>query len=221
MATQRLINCDFFLKGAFDGFSSNKAKLLYFYFFINADDYGFVGNANKVIKDLNEEENDINALVDYNYYQAADELVEKGLLFRFLDRHQNQILLIRHFFIHNKYNPRFMTTNYYTLKKQIELVDGCWEMKKKPLKENKESNESKVNNINNKEEKEESVIVEKIETDDEEDDDMEWDEIMKTLGNNNENKGVDITEEDNKTELERMTEPREESDKTVEEILGY
>ena len=34
MATQRLINCDFFLKGAFDGFSSNKAKLLYFYLFI-------------------------------------------------------------------------------------------------------------------------------------------------------------------------------------------
>lgn len=215
MATQRLINCDFFLKGAFDGFSSNKAKLLYFYFFINADDYGFVGNANKVIKDLNEEENDTNALVDYNYSNAADELVEKGLLFRFFDRHQNQILLIRHFFIHNKYNPRFMTTNYYTLKKQIELVDGCWELKENHLrKENKESNESKVNNVNNEEEKEEIDI-------DEEDDEMEWDEIMKTLGNNNENKGVDITEEDNKTELERMTEPREESDKTVEEILGY
>lgn len=199
MATQRLINCDFFLKGAFDGFSSNKAKLLYFYFFINADDYGFVGNANKVIKDLNEEENDDNALVDYNYSNAADELVDKGLLFRFLDRHQNQILLIRHFFIHNKYNPRFMTTNYYTLKKQIELVDGCWEMKKKPLKENKESNESKVNNINNKEEKEESVIVEKVETDNEEDDDNE--EWNKTMG-----------------ELE-STMPKEPKDMTFDEIL--
>ena len=216
MATQRLINCDFFLKGAFDGFSSNKAKLLYFYLFINADDYGFVGNANKVIKDLNEEENDINALVDYNYYQAADELVEKGLLFRFLDRHQNQILLIRHFFIHNKYNPRFMTTNYYTLKKQIELVDGCWEFKENHLrKENKESNVNKVNNVNNKEEKEE------IDIDNEDDDEMEWDKIMDVFRGNDENNGVDITEEDNKTELERMTEPREESDKTVEEILGY
>ena len=222
MATQRLINCDFFLKGAFDGFSSNKAKLLYFYFFINADDYGFVGNANKVIKDLNEEENDTNALIDYNYFQAADELVEKGLLFRFLDRHQNQILLIRHFFIHNKYNPRFMTTNYYTLKKQIELVDGCWEMKKKPLKENKESNESKVNNINNKEEKEESVIVEKVENDNEEDDDeeMSWDEIMSTLGNNNGDKET----ESNDSEEQPIEEPKSEiienaSNMTFSEIL--
>ena len=173
MANQRLINCDFFLKGAFDGFSSNNAKLLYFYFFINADDYGFVGNANKVIKDLNEEENDDNALVDYNYSNAADELVDKGLLFRFLDRHQNQILLIRHFFIHNKYNPKFITTNYYSLKKQIELVDGCWELKKKPLKENNVNKENNANNVNNEEEKEESVIVEKVENDNEEDEDGE------------------------------------------------
>lgn len=216
MATQRLINCDFFLKGAFDGFSSNKAKLLYFYLFINADDYGFVGNANKVIKDLNEEENGTNALIDYNYFQAADELVEKGLLFRFLDRHQNQILLIRHFFIHNKYNPRFMTTNYYTLKKQIELVDGCWEMKKKPLKENKESNVNKVNNVNNKEEKEESVIVEKVENDNEEDDEgeMSWEEIMASLGNNNEEKETESVD----SEEQPIEEPKP-KDMTFGEIL--
>ena len=72
MANQRLLNCDFFLKGAFDNVSSNKAKLLYFYLFINADDMGFVGNADKVIKNLDEESKEENALVECKFENAAD-----------------------------------------------------------------------------------------------------------------------------------------------------
>lgn len=166
MATQRLLNCDFFIKGAFDEISSNKAKLLYFYLFINADDFGFVGNANKIIRELNQEEDNDSALVSYTYDNACDELITKGYLFRFFDNHKNQILLVRHFFKHNKYNPKYLTTNYVSLKAQVELVDGCYEMKEKPLKE-KIAN--KTNNANKQIEKEEEK---------EDDNESSWKEIM-------------------------------------------
>lgn len=148
MANQRLLNCDFFLKGAFDNVSSNKAKLLYFYLFINADDMGFVGNADKVIKNLNEESKEENGLVEYKFENAADELVNKGYLFRFGDNHGNQILLIRHFFMHNKYNSRYCTTNYFSLRSKVELIDGCYEMKAN-IKESKTNNTNQSNKTNN------------------------------------------------------------------------
>ena len=174
MANQRLINCDFFIKGAFDDVSSNKAKLLYFYFFINADDFGFVGNASKIIKVLNEDMDQENALVNYKFENACDELIDKGFLYRFVDNHGNQVLLIRHFFMHNKYNPKYITTNYISLRAKVELVDGCWEMKKKPLKENKQNNENNANN-----EKEEEKVV------DDKDWEKHWDETMKELSEKN------------------------------------
>lgn len=171
MPNQRLLNCDFFIKGAFDGVSSNKAKLLYFYLFINADDLGFVGNADKVIKSLNEESAEENGLVTYSFENAADELIDKGFLFRFIDRHGNQILLIRHFFMHNKYNARYCTTNYLSLRAKVELVDGCWEMKREPLKENKANN---TNNTNKSIEKEEEKEIVK-------EGELSWEEIMDSL----------------------------------------
>lgn len=153
MANQRLINCDFFLKGAFDGVSSNKAKLLYFYFFINADDFGFVGNANKIIKDLKDESAE-EGLVQYTFENAADDLVDKGFLFKFVDRHQNVIYLIRQWFIHNKYdirNLKYLSTNYLSLKAQVEVVDGCYEKKENHIK--KENKENNTNNVNNEKSK--------------------------------------------------------------------
>lgn len=145
MPNQRLMNCDFFLKGAFDNVSSNKAKLLYFYLFINADDLGFVGNASKIIKDLNDGDMEENGLVQYTFENAADDLINKGFLYRFTDKHQNEILLIRHFFIHNKYNSRYCTTNYLSLRAKVELVDGCWELKENHIK--KENNANNTNNV--------------------------------------------------------------------------
>ena len=173
MANQRLLNCDFFLKGAFDNVSSNKAKLLYFYLFINADDMGFVGNADKVIKNLNEESQEENGLVEYKFENAADELVNKGYLFRFGDNHGNQILLIRHFFMHNKYNSRYCTTNYFSLRAQVELIDGCYEMKThiKESKSNKTNNTNQSNNESN-------------DNDWTEQDEKEWQETMKQLKQN-------------------------------------
>lgn len=182
MANQRLLNCDFFLKGAFDDVSSNKAKLLYFYFFINADDYGFVGNSAKIIKSLNEQEEDNNALVQYTYEIAANELVDRGFLLKFTDNHQNNIYLIRHFFIHNKYNPKYISTNYFSLRAKVELVDGCWELKENHLrKENKENQQT--NNVN--QENNNSCDTEK-------EWEQEWDKTMQELNNvpmeNNEQK---------------------------------
>ena len=182
MANQRLMNCDFFLKGAFDDVSSNKAKLLYFCFFINADDYGFVGNSAKIIKSLNEQEEDNNALVQYTYEIAANELVDRGFLFKFTDKHQNNIYLIRHFFIHNKYNPKYISTNYFSLRAKVELVDGCWELKENHLrKENKENQQT--NNVN--QENNNSCDTEK-------EWEQEWDKTMQELNNvpmeNNEQK---------------------------------
>lgn len=182
MANQRLLNCDFFLKGAFDDVSSNKAKLLYFCFFINADDYGFVGNSAKIIKSLNEQEEDNNALVQYTYEIAANELVDRGFLLKFTDNHQNNIYLIRHFFIHNKYNPKYISTNYFSLRAKVELVDGCWELKENHLrKENKENQQT--NNVN--QENNNSCDTEK-------EWEQEWDKTMQELNNvpmeNNEQK---------------------------------
>ena len=178
MANQRLINCDFFLKGAFDDVSSNEAKLLYFYLFINADDCGFVGNADKIIKTLNDENKKSNVLIDYTFENAADELIDKGFLYRFVNKHGNQVLLIRQFFLHNKYNPKYCVTNYISLRAKVELVDGCFEMKgekEKPKgKENKQSNannaNNQINNINNKEIKNKEIS-----------NDDGWDELMLDL----------------------------------------
>lgn len=192
MANQRLLNCDFFLKGAFDNVSSNKAKLLYFYLFINADDMGFVGNADKVIKSLNEENEEENGLVEYKFENAADELVNKGYLFRFGDNHGNQILLIRHFFMHNKYNSRYCTTNYFSLRSKVELIDGCYEMKTN-IKENKINNTNKSNNDTN-------------DNDWTEQDEKEWQETMEQLKQNEPSEDNTI---DNSDYLINMCKPKE------------
>ena len=195
MANQRLLNCDFFLKGAFDNVSSNKAKLLYFYLFINADDMGFVGNADKVIKNLNEESKEENGLVEYKFENAADELVNKGYLFRFGDNHGNQILLIRHFFMHNKYNSRYCTTNYLSLRSKVELIDGCYEMKTniKESKSNKTNNTNKSNNESN-------------DNDWTEEDEKRWQETMEQLKQNEPSEDNTI---DNSDYLINMCKPKE------------
>lgn len=175
MANQRLMNCDFFLKGAFDDVSSNKAKLLYFCFFINADDLGFVGNSAKIIKSLNEQEEDNNALVQYTYEIAANELVDRGFLFKFTDKHQNNIYLIRHFFIHNKYNSKYCTTNYLSFRAKVELVDGCWELKENHLrKENKENQQ--INNVNKEDNESLHDVIESLGKIDKKNDDKEWEQ---------------------------------------------
>ena len=142
---QRLINCDFLLKGGFDSQLSNKAKLLYFYLLINADDKGFVGNTNDIIEKLNKDL-ETGTMLEYNFNNASDELLERGLVYRFMDRHHNQTLLIRHWFMHNKYQ-KFLTTNFISYLAQVELIDNCYEMKN-PYKGKEINKTNKLNEIN-------------------------------------------------------------------------
>ena len=89
---QRLINCDFFTKSQITTKLSNKAKLLYFYFFINADDYGFVGNGKEIAESLDRcEENFENTLFQYTYGESINELVQKRLVIEFIDKVDNHI----------------------------------------------------------------------------------------------------------------------------------
>ena len=161
MPKQRLINCDFFNVSGFKRNLSNKAKLLYFMFLANADDKGFVGNGLDIAENLDQcEENFDNVLFTIKYVDALKELVDKGFIYEFTDKHNNKTYLIRHWFLHNK-NQKFLTTNYVSYLAKVELIDGEYHLKgeKKPTKENKEIKETKeikTNETNEKEEKESS-----------------------------------------------------------------
>ena len=152
MPKQRLINCDFFDASGFKRNLSNKAKLLYFMFLANADDKGFVGNGLDIAESLDQcEENFDNVLFSVKYVDALRELVEKGFVYEFTDKHNNKTYLIRHWFLHNK-NQKFLTTNYVSYLIKVELLDNEYHLKgdkkEKPLKEkeNKE-NQNKENEL--------------------------------------------------------------------------
>ena len=117
MTDQRLLNCAFIK----DMEVSNKAKLLYLMFFINADDKGFVGNASKIIEGLESNEESID--IANNYNNALDDLVQKGLLFAFTNNHGGYVYLIRHWYYHNKYYSKAWT-NYKRLLKRVRIEDG-------------------------------------------------------------------------------------------------
>lgn len=151
MAKQRLINCDFINDSAFIDQTSNKAKLLYLIMFANADDKGFVGNAKNIVESLQKNDsefrNEINLeLLENDYVAALRELVDKGLLFVFENKHNNKVYLIRHWYFHNKYKNG-LRTNYYKYLNQVEVVDNEYVLKKSNTKENNKLNEIKLNEI--------------------------------------------------------------------------
>lgn len=160
---QRLVNCDFFTKSDFATSVSNKAKLLYFTFLVNADDKGFVGNGLSIAETMDRcEENFDNVLFQFKYVDALKELVDKRLCFEFVDKVGNKTYLIRHWFLHNKYQ-KFLTTNYLSFLAKVELIDGKYEMKNPYKGKESKINENKLN---------------EIKTDNWE---QEWDKTMKEL----------------------------------------
>lgn len=160
---QRLVNCDFFTKSDFSTSVSNKAKLLYFTFLVNADDKGFVGNGLSIAETMDRcEENFDNVLFQFKYVDALKELVDKRLCFEFVDKVGNKTYLIRHWFLHNKYQ-KFLTTNYLSFLAKVELIDGKYEMKNPYKGKESKINENKLN---------------EIKTDNWE---QEWDKTMKEL----------------------------------------
>lgn len=168
---QRLINCDFLNASTFINGLTNKAKLLYLLMITNADDLGFVGNTHTLIKDLTSVDDEINQvnleLLKNDYVSALLELVNKTYVYRFVDKHSNEIFVIKHWFMHNRWKQG-LRTNYFTFYNQLELENGEYFMKKKPLKENK-VNESKVN---------QNKVNQSLESEKEKED---WDNMMNEL----------------------------------------
>ena len=159
MERQRLINCDFLNFGGFLDNISNKAKLVYFMFIVNADDKGFVGNGRVIANTLDQcEEKFDNVLFNYKYIDSIQELIDKGFIFEFVDKHNNRTYLIRHWFKHNR--PRNgLTTLFVSYLAQVELIDNeyQWKNHKRETLKVKEIkvkeikvNESKVNDKENK-----------------------------------------------------------------------
>ena len=158
MPRQRLINCDFFGVSGFTKNLSNKAKLLYFFFLVNADDKGFVGNGLDLAENLDQCEEDFgNVLFQYKYVDALKELVEKRLAYEFSDKVGNKTYLIRHWFLHNK-NQKFLTTNFVSYLTKVELVNNEYYLKgekektleEKEIKETKEIKQNEQNESNEK-----------------------------------------------------------------------
>ena len=148
MPKQRLVNCDFINDMTK---VSNKAKFLYLMLFVNADDKGFVGNSEEIIKSLNnndqEYRNEINLeLLDNDYVAALNELISKGLIYEFNNNHNNRVYLIRHWYYHNKLKQG-LWTNYYKYSKLVEVVDNEYVFKKSKTKEEDKLNQDKLNEI--------------------------------------------------------------------------
>lgn len=140
---QRLVNCDFLNSNSFNVIS-NKAKLLYVFMLLNADDRGFVDNTSKLIEtfEKNDKEYDEQVsltLLGNDYECALNDLIERGFIYEFRDNHNNKIHLIRHWFFHNQWR-RGLWTNYNALSRKVELVENEYilkEINKIKVNENK------------------------------------------------------------------------------------
>ena len=170
MAKKRLLNCEFVNASSFKINLSNKAKLLYYTMFANADDRGFVDTTTDIIESLtaNEQKFDNSVslqLVGNDYQSALNELVERGLLYLFRDNHGNEVYLIRHWHMHNQVLKNAWT-NYLSYYNQVYLKDNKY-IRKIDYKDYKE------NNSNN--------IVVPITRKQEEENDSEWDKLQEEL----------------------------------------
>lgn len=175
---KRLINCNFVNSGSFSKIS-NKAKLLYLMFLLNADDKGFVDNSNDIIEKLNRsdmERGDNSSsllLLNNDYVSALNELIERGYLIAFANNHGDFIYLVSHWYFHQEYTSK-TKTNYYNFFQQVQVVNGQYEKREKPLKE-KKLKEININENNINEMKEKEVTPSPTESTD------EWDKMINDL----------------------------------------
>lgn len=204
MATKRMVNCDFLNASKFKTRLSNKAKLLYFYMFLNADDKGFVDTTEEIMDTLTN--NDVNFhsqgsldLIENTYHSSLIELITNGLVYEFLNHHNEKTHLIRHWHFHNVMlkNPY---SNYNSLLKRVKMIDNEYILKnendeKKEREEkgrrwigidgNRLDGENKEDGINKKEiinDNNEEKSVDSVDSDD-------WDTIVKQIEEGNNPKG--------------------------------
>ena len=129
--SRRLFNADFMNDSPTKRNLSNKAILMYCYLMFNTDDRGFVGNAPDLadyfdLKDMKEKRFD----PERNYSTAIDELLEKGFLFGFKDRHGNVVHLVRHYWMHNKIPEKRITNcNFSRFLDYVDLKANTYEWK--------------------------------------------------------------------------------------------
>ena len=170
MARHRLINCEFINAGSFKINISNKAQLLYLKMITNADDRGFVDSTQDLINSLTSNEKEFNKtisldLLENTYNSALNELIDKGLVYEFVDNHKNIVHLIRHWFYHNKY-VKGLWTNYKNFLEQVYLENNEYVLGKKPLKENKiketNTNETNINELLEKVEPTDDIDEEEV-----------------------------------------------------------
>lgn len=165
MAKKRLINCDFLNSGSFKCNVSNKAKLLYHSMIVAADDLGFVDTTHEIINTLEENDKIFNnsvslELLDTTYQSALGELISKGYLYEFSDKHLNKVHLIRAWFLHNKWKDH-LWTSYWNYYKQVQIKNGEYVMK--PLKEDNNINQSNINQDTINQIMEDNEILEELE----------------------------------------------------------
>ena len=165
MAKKRLINCDFLNSGSFKCNVSNKGKLLYYSMIVAADDLGFVDNTHEIINTLEENDRTFNnsvslELLDTTYKSALEQLISKGYLYEFSDKHSNKVHLIRAWFLHNKWKDH-LWTSYWNYYKQVQIKNGEYVMK--PLKEDNNINQSNINQDTINQIMEDNEILEELE----------------------------------------------------------
>lgn len=169
---QRLINCDFLNFGGFLDNISNKAKLLYFMFIVNADDLGFVGNGVNIANALDQcEEKFDNTLFTFKYIDAIEELTSKGFLYVFSDKYNNKTFLIRAWFKHNK-EKNFLSTNFTSYYSMVGVKDGEYYMKN--IEKDKEETPYKVKQNKVKESKVNDKEIESININNKEKEPQDW-----------------------------------------------
>lgn len=196
MTKYRLINCDFLNASTFLKLS-NKAKLLYYAFITNADDLGFVGNCDSIIETLTRCDDELGkvelSLLENDYLSAKIELLNKGYLYSLRDKYENEILVVKHWFMHNK-KREGLNTNYKSLFKLLVIIDGEYYFKrdkeKNPYKGKEiKGNEMKRKDISNNENINKDNVIVDIEHSNNSDEcsDEEWNSLINELENGKEN----------------------------------
>ena len=125
--SKRMFNSNIVNASSFKMKISNKAKLLYFYIMLNADDRGFCDNADEIIVLL--DSNDVQFhneasldLVEHGYKSAIQELVEKHLLLVFQNKYEDKVYLVRQWYLHNQIpKDRVTETTYIKYLEQVAI----------------------------------------------------------------------------------------------------
>ena len=124
--SKRMFNSNLVNASSFKMKVSNKAKLLYFYIMLNADDKGFCDNADEIIVLLDSNDREFHNeasldLLEHGYRNAIQELLDKHMLIMFVNKYGDKVYLVRQWYLHNQIPKDRVTETTYT--KYLEQVE--------------------------------------------------------------------------------------------------